>query len=208
MNPRTMFGAKTVHVVVIIALLGSVVGCSQPSRDIVEEAYNTQKEFLLGPEDVLDIVVWKNDDLSQKGVVVRPDGKISMPLIGEVGAGGRTANQLASDIAVRLKNFKENPAVTVSVKEVNSYFVYVLGEVVKSGKYPLKSHTTVLQAVALAGGFTVYAAKNKMRVIRNVQTEDGKSREIRIPAHYGDLISGRGEIGNFVLKAGDVVVVP
>lgn len=208
MNPRTMFGAKTVHVVVITALLGSVVGCSEPSREIVEEAGNTQKDFLLGPEDVLDIVVWKNDDLSQKAVVVRPDGKISMPLIGEMPVGGLTSNQLADQIASRLKAFKEHPSVAVTVREVNSYYVYVLGEVHKPGKYQLKSQATVLQALALAGGFGIYAAKNRMQVIRNVQTEDGKSREIRIPVRYDDLISGRGEIGNFVLKSGDVVVVP
>jgi len=205
-----MFGVKTVHVVVITALLGSVVGCiaSSRDRDIVEEAGNSQKDFLLGPEDVLDIVVWKNDELTQKGMVVRPDGKISLPLIGEVMAGGLTSNQLASQIASRLKEFKERPTVTVSVKEVNSYYVYVLGEVGKPGKYQLKSHATVLQALAVANGFTVYAAKNRMQVIRNVQTEDGTLREIRIPARYDDLISGRGEIGNFFLKTGDVVVVP
>jgi polysaccharide export outer membrane protein len=203
-----MFGATTVHVVVITALLGSVVGCFAPSSDIVDEASNTQKDFLLGPEDVLDIVVWKNDDLSQKGVVVRPDGKISMPLIGEVIAGGLTSNQLASQIASRLKEFKERATVTVSVKEVNSYYVYVLGEVGKPGKYQLKSHATVLQALAVANGFTIFAAKNRMQVIRNVQTEDGTLREIRIPARYDDLISGRGEISNFILKSGDVVVVP
>jgi polysaccharide biosynthesis/export protein len=207
-NPRRMFGAKTVHMVVITALLGSMVGCFEPARDIVEEAGNNQKDFLLGPEDVLDIVVWKNEDLSQKGVVVRPDGKISVPLIGEVIAGGLTANQLASQITSRLKEFKERPTVTVSVKEVNSYYVYVLGEVSKPGKYQLKSHATVLQALAVANGFTVYAAKNRMQVIRNVQTEDGTLREMRIPARYDDLISGHGEIGNFVLKTGDVVVVP
>jgi polysaccharide biosynthesis/export protein len=208
MNPRTMFGAKTVHVVLFIVLLGGVVGCSQPSREVVEEAGSAKKEFLLGPEDVLDIVVWKNDDLSQKAVVVRPDGMISMPLIGEMMAGGLTSNQLASQIALRLKEFKERPAVTVSVKEVNSYYVYVLGEVGKPGKYQLKSHATVLQAVAVANGFTVYAAKNKMKVLRQVQGEDGKTREIRIPARYDDLISGSGEIGDFVLKTGDVIVVP
>jgi polysaccharide biosynthesis/export protein len=208
MNPRTMFGAKTVHVVLFIVLLGGVVGCSQPSREVVEEAGSAKKEFLLGPEDVLDIVVWKNDDLSQKAVVVRPDGMISMPLIGEMMAGGLTSNQLASQIALRLKEFKERPAVTVSVKEVNSYYVYVLGEVGKPGKYQLKSHATVLQAVAVANGFTVYAAKNKMKVLRQAQGEDGKTREIRIPARYDDLISGSGEIGDFVLKTGDVIVVP
>ena len=208
MNPRTMFGTKTAYVVVIIAFLGSMVACSQPSREIVEEAGSAKKEFLLGPEDVLDIVVWKNDDLSQKAVVVRPDGMISMPLIGEISAGGLTANQLASQIASRLKEFKERPAVTVSVKEVNSYYVYVLGEVGKPGKYQLKSHATVLQAVAVANGFTVYAAKNKMKVLRQMLGEDGKTREIRIPARYDDLVSGSGEIGDFVLKTGDVIVVP
>jgi polysaccharide biosynthesis/export protein len=86
--------------------------------------------------------------------------------------------------------------------------VYVLGEVGKPGKYQLKSQATVLQALAVAGGFGIYAAKNRMQVIRNVQTEDGTSREIRIPARYDDLVAGRGEIGNFVLKSGDVVVVP
>jgi polysaccharide export outer membrane protein len=203
-----MFGATTVRAVVITALLGSVVGCFEASRDIVEESGNTQNDFLLGPEDVLDIVVWKNDDLTQKGVVVTPDGKISMPLIGEVTAAGLTSNQLASQIASRLKEFKERITVTVSVKEVNSYYVYVLGEVGKPGKYQLKSHATVLQALAVANGFTIFAAKNGIQVIRNVHTEDGTLREIRIPARYDDLIYGRGEIRNFFLKTGDVVVVP
>ena len=208
MNRPHMLFQKTIYGLLVMTLVSSLVGCSVPSKEILEEADNSQKDFLLGPEDVLDIVVWKNEDLSQKVVVVRPDGKISMPLIGEVMASGRTANQLASQIAGRLKEYKENPAVTVSVKEVNSYYVYVLGEVTKPGKYQLKSHATVLQAVAIAGGFTIYAAKNKMQVIRNVQGEDGVMREIRIPARYDDLVSGTGAIRNFALKTGDVVVVP
>lgn len=201
-------GAKVLSGWAVCVVLMVVTACSAPSQEVVDEAANSQKDFLLGPEDVLDIVVWKNEDLSQKGVVIRPDGKISMPLIGEVQASGRTANQLASQISSRLKDYKDNPVVTVGVKEVNSYYVYVLGEVTKPGKYQLKSHATVLQAVAIASGFTNYAAKNKMKVIRHVQGEDGKTREIRIPARYDDLVSGTGEIGNFVLKTGDVVVVP
>lgn len=208
MNLGMMFGNKAIHALLVIALTGTSVGCYAPSNEVLEEANFSQKDFLLGPEDVLDIVVWKNEDLSQKGVVVRPDGKISMPLIGEVMASGRTANQLASQVAARLKEFKDNPTVTVSVKEVNSYYFYVLGEFTKPGKYQLKSHATVLQAVAVAGGFTVYAAKNKMQVIRHVQSEDGKTHEIRIPARYDELVAGTGKIGNFVLKTGDVVVVP
>jgi polysaccharide biosynthesis/export protein len=192
----------------VIGLFAGLVSCVAPSQEIIDETSNSTKDFLLGPEDLLDIVVWKNEDLSQKAVVVRPDGKISMPLIGEITASGRTANQLASQIAARLKEYKDNPVVTVSVKEVNSYYVYVLGEVTKPGKYQLKSHATVLQAVAIASGFTNYAAKNKMKVIRHVQGENGTTREIRIPARYDDLISGTGDIGNFFLKTGDVVIVP
>jgi polysaccharide export outer membrane protein len=192
----------------VAGLMWGTMGCVTPSQEAIEEAANSQKDFLLGPEDVLDIVVWKNEDLSQKAVVIRPDGKVSMPLIGEVQASGRTANQLASQIAARLKEYKDNPTVTVGVKEVNSYYVYVLGEVNKPGKYQLKSHATVLQAVAVASGFTNYASKNKMKVIRHMQGENGTTREIRISARYDDLISGEGEIGNFVLKTGDVVIVP
>ena len=192
----------------VIGLSLGLLSCVAPSQEIIDETSMSTKDFLLGPEDVLDIVVWKNEDLSQKAVVVRPDGKISMPLIGEITASGRTANQLASQIAARLKEYKDNPVVTVSVKEVNSYYVYVLGEVTKPGKYQLKSHATVLQAVAIASGFTNYAAKNKMKVIRHVSGENGTTREIRIPARYDDLISGTGDIGNFFLKTGDVVIVP
>jgi polysaccharide biosynthesis/export protein len=195
-------------VLLLLGFMAALVGCTQTSQEILEEANNSSKDFLLGPEDVLDIVVWKNEDLSQKGVVVRPDGKVSMPLIGDIVASGRTANQLASQIAARLKEYKDNPNVTVSVREVNSYYVYVLGEVAKPGKYQLKSNATVLQAVAIASGFTLYASKNKMQVIRNVPGDDGRTREVRIPARYDDLVSGKGEVGNFFLKTGDVVVVP
>ena len=195
-------------------LLGGLLLCGTTacfhvaSVESIDEARNSQREFLLGPEDVLDIVVWKNDDLSQKSVVVRPDGKISMPLIGEVMASGLTSNQLAGQIAARLKEFKDNPTVTVGVKEVNSYYVYVLGEVSKPGKYQLKSHTTVLQAIAIAGGFNIYAAKNRLQVIRHVSNGEEATREIRIPVRYDDLVSGSGPVGNFTLKTADVVVVP
>lgn len=188
--------------------LVSLVGCGKVSQDVITEANNSQKEFLLGPEDVLDIVVWRNQDLSRQGMVVRPDGKITMPLIGEVIASGRSADQLANQISDRLKEFKENPSVSVSVREVNSYYVYVMGEVTKPGKFQLKSHTNVLQAIALAGGFTNFASKSKMQVVRHATGADGKLQEMRIPVRYDDLVFGTGEIRNFILKTGDVLVVP
>jgi len=198
-----------VRVLVIAGvLLGIPMGCAPVSKEALNEAAKpVSKEFLLGPEDVLEVTVWRNQDLSRT-VVVRPDGKISLPLIGDVQASGLNSSQVAAKIAQRLTEFKENPNVSVSLKEVNSYFIYVLGEVLRPGKYPLKSYATVLQGVSMAGGFTPYASKNRMQVIRTLTNEDGKENQIRIPVPYNELVSGKGEIENFILKSGDTIVVP
>lgn len=183
-------------------------GCSGLTKEIIEEANRpVSKEFLLGPEDIVEVNVWRNQDLSRI-TVVRPDGMISLPLIGDVKASGLTASQVAERIAKRLTEFKENPSVSVSVKEVNSYFIYVLGEVTKAGKYPLKSYANVLQGVSLAGGFTPFASKSNMAVVRTIRNGNGEDHQIRIPVNYHELISGRGEIGNFTLMSGDTIVVP
>jgi polysaccharide export outer membrane protein len=191
----------------IIMILVAAVGCATDVGNITKDIVAASDEFLLGPEDVLEVNVWRNQDLSRQ-VIVRPDGMISLPLIGDVLAKGLTANQLATRIAERLKEFKENPSVSVSVKEVNSYYIYVLGEVSKPGKYQLKSFTPVLQAIAVAGGFTLFASKNNLQVIRNSANGDGQHHEIRIRLRYDDLLAGSGEPGNFILKSGDTVVVP
>jgi polysaccharide export outer membrane protein len=189
-------------------LLAIQMGCAAVSKEVLDETVQpVSKEFLLGPEDVLEVTVWRNQDLSRT-VVVRPDGKISLPLIGDVQASGLNASQVAAKIAQRLTEFKENPNVSVSLKEVNSYFIFVLGEVLKPGKYPLKSYATVLQGVSMAGGFTPFASKNRMQVIRTHANEDGKENQIRIPVPYNELVSGKGEIENFILKSGDTIVVP
>jgi polysaccharide export outer membrane protein len=189
-------------------LLGLPTGCATVSKEALDEAAKpVSKEFLLGPEDVLEISVWRNQDLSRI-VVVRPDGKISLPLIGDVQASGLNASQVASKIAAKLAEFKENPNVSVSLKEVNSYFIFVLGEVHKPGKYPLKSYVTVLQGVSMAGGFLPFASPSQMQVIRNRTGENGKESQLRIPVPYYDLVAGKGGIGNFILKSGDTIVVP
>src|SRR3982751_222520 len=146
-----------------IVLVVGVTGCTS-SSGALKDTQVTSTDFFLGPEDVLEITVWRNQDLSRQ-TVVRPDGMVSMPLIGDVQASGLTANQLSARIADRLKEFKENPSVSVRVKEVNSYNIFVLGEVNHPGKFQLKSNTSVLQAIAVAGGFTIYASKNKMQVV-------------------------------------------
>ena len=164
-------------------------------------------EFLLGPEDVLIVTVWKNTDLSRE-VVIRPDGMISMPLIGDVPAANLTANVLAKRISDRLTEYMASPIVSVQLKEVNSYFIYVLGEVTKPGKYPLKSYANVMQGISLAGGFTPFAKKNKMKVLRVTANGPGEKHQIEIPVQYNDILSGSATLGNFYLRSGDVIVVP
>lgn len=198
--------------VLVLIMLGIVAmsgaGCTELPREVVEEVNRPlPKEFLLGPEDVVEVTVWRNQDLSRV-VNVRPDGMISLPLIGDVRASGLTAAQVAETISKRLAEYKENPSVSVSVKEINSYYVYVVGEVMRPGKYPLKTYATVLQGISLAGGFTQYASKNSMAVMRNVGGESGIGRQIRIPVRYDDLVSGKGQVGNFRLLSGDTIVVP
>jgi len=198
---------RAIVTLIVIITLEASLGCSGIPKALLDEMSQHPKDFVLGPEDVLEVMVWKNQDLSRQ-VVIRPDGMISMPLIGDVRANGVTAEQLAKRISEKLKEFKENPAVSVSVKEVNSYNVYVLGEVMKPGKYPLKSYTTLLQAISLAGGFTPYASKNLMQVVRNSGNGESRPHEIHIPVNYADILSGMGTPGNLLLRSGDTIVVP
>ncbi len=164
-------------------------------------------EFLLGPEDVLIVTVWKNQDLSRE-VVIRPDGMISMPLIGDVLAANLTANNLAKRISDRLTEYMASPIVSVQLKDVNSYFIYVLGEVTKPGKYPLKSYANVMQGISLAGGFAQFAKKNKIKVLRVTTSGSSEKHQIEIPVQYDDILKGNATIGNFYLRSGDVIVVP
>jgi len=184
---------------------GGAGGQSRVLDPIVEKSsLIVTPDYIIGPEDVLEITVWRNADLS-KAVAVRPDGRISLPLMGDVGAAGKTVAQLAEAIAEKLKEFKENPQVSIVVKEVNSYAVYVLGEVSKPGKYPLKSKTTLLQAITLASGFTPAAARNKIVVFR---FGDQGGQDIKIKASYDDIIMRDDSPQNVQLKPGDTIVVP
>ncbi len=189
----------------IFIVAGLMLGCPRP--DVIVPPGPPAEGFLLGPEDVLEVVVWKNQDLS-KQIVIRPDGKVSLPLIGDLPAAGLTADQLAEEIEERYKAFKENPAVSVNVIEVNSYYVFVVGEVTSPGKLSMKSYTTILQAISLAGGFTQFASQNDIRIIRNVLNGEGKIKELRIPIRYDDLVSDDGAAYNVTLQSGDTIIVP
>jgi polysaccharide biosynthesis/export protein len=175
-----------------------------PSEDMGKSTLVVTADYIIGPEDVLDITVWKNAELS-KTVTVRPDGRISLPLIGDVVAVGRTSGQLADAISAKLKEYKENPQVSIIVSQVNSYVIYVLGEVARPGKFPLKSKTTILQAITIAGGFTATAARNKLVVFRF--SESGE-KDVKIKASYDDIVLRDGAGQNITLKPGDTLVVP
>lgn len=159
-------------------------------------------EYRIGPEDVLKISVWKNESLSQT-VPVRPDGKISLPLLNDVEAAGRTPTELRNIIAKKLAEYMPAAEVSVIVSEVRSFKVSVIGEVGKPDRYELKSRATVLDLLAQAGGFTQFASRSRIVVLR----PNGEAME-RIPFNYNKAITTSGERENFPLRPGDIVVVP
>jgi len=161
-------------------------------------------DYYIGPEDILEIIVWRNADLS-KVVTVRPDGRISLPLLGDIEATGLTPGQLTTNIVTKLKQFKETPTVSVILQQGNSYAVYVLGEVGKPGRYFLKSKTTLLQAITNAGGFAPIAARNRIVIFRWVE---GKNQEIKLKASYDEIVLKDNSDQNVILKPGDTIVVP
>jgi len=159
-------------------------------------------DYVIGAEDMLQISVWKNESLSRQ-LPVRPDGKVSMPLLHDVQAAGLTPMQLRDKIAAALAEFMPNPEVSVTVLEVRSYRVSVLGEVQKPGVLQLKAPTTVLEAIALAGGFRDFASPSKIVIFR--KDEGGQTQRLRF--NYNRAVGAGGE-ENVALRSGDVVVVP
>ncbi len=164
-------------------------------------------DYEIGPEDLLEISVWKEKDL-QREVLVRPDGWLTFPLVGNIRAKGRTALDVQEEITHRLRKYIPDPVVTVSIKKVAGYKIYVIGKVNKPGEYVVGRYVDVLQALTLAGGLTPFAAEGDIRVLRKQEAEDGTVKEIVIPFDYADVKKGRGLQQNIFLKSGDVVVVP
>jgi polysaccharide export outer membrane protein len=158
-------------------------------------------EYLIGPEDVLDISVWKNPELSRK-VPVRPDGRISLPLVNDIQAAGLTPSALRQQLAAKLAEFVPTPEVSVVVQDVLSAKVAVVGAVKTPGRFTLRSPATVLECLALAQGLTEFASKDKIVVLR----QNG-STTTRIPFNYSKVASGNDQ-ENFFVKPGDIIVVP
>jgi polysaccharide biosynthesis/export protein len=159
-------------------------------------------DYVIGPEDMLQISVWKNESLSRQ-LPVRPDGKISIPLLHDIQAAGLTPMQLRDKIMAGLQEYMPSPEVSVTVLEVRSYRVSVLGEVQKPGVLQLKAPTTVLEALALAGGFRDFASPSKIVIFR----KNGRGQTERLRFNYNRAVGTAGE-DNVTLRSGDVVVVP
>jgi polysaccharide biosynthesis/export protein len=176
---------------------GAVSGASADGDSRVDAG----AAFQIGPEDILDISVWKNPELSRT-VPVRPDGKVSLPLVNDIQAAGLTPATLREQVTTRLSDFIPAPEVSVVVREVHSRKVAVVGAVKTPGRFELKSPMTVLEAIALAQGFTDFAARDRIVVLRQIGTTT-----TRLPFNYRKIAEGDTQ-ENFFVRPGDIVVVP
>ena len=184
-------------------------GCTPPVSHLTEAqaaaaavATPDQDKYLLGPEDAIEISVWKEPDLT-KQLVVRPDGKITYPLIGEVQAAGKTVKQLQAEILKRLEKFVTDAHVTVILLKAQNYKIYVTGKVNKPGDFVIGKPVNVMQAISMAGGLTPFASPGSIMVLRTI----GGKEEV-FPFNYKDVAKGQFLEQNRTLLPGDVVVVP
>jgi polysaccharide export outer membrane protein len=159
-------------------------------------------EYRIGPEDVLQISIWKNEALSRT-LPVRPDGKITLPLLNDIQAAGYTPMEFRDALVKKLEEYIPSPEVSVIVVEPRSFKVSVLGEVAKPGRYELKSRATVLDVLALAGGLNQFASRRSITILR-----PNGSETQRLPFNYNKAISSTGDQDNFYVRPGDVIVVP
>ena len=182
---------------------GEVAVTATAQADTPQNHAQVDPTYIIGNDDLLSISVWKEPDLS-KQIPVRSDGRISLPLVGEVQATGRTPPELEQEIAAKLKNYITAPQVTVIVQQINSQKFNVLGQVNKPGAYSLTAGTTIVDAIAIAGGFRDFAKKKSIYVLRQSQNVG----EIRLPFNYENFLKGKDPAQNVQLKPHDTVVVP
>jgi polysaccharide biosynthesis/export protein len=184
------------------AVMGMMLLSTGCAHQATRPVSNQEQPYRIGREDVLDVAVWRDGDLSRT-LPVRPDGFISLPMVGEVRAEGRTPIELSEQIRESLKAYVQEPRVTVIVREVNSSRVFITGEVAHPGAYPLRGRVSVLQALALAGGFTDFADRDGIVVLRR-QDNGGDP----IPVSYSELVDAAKNNEPLDLRPGDTIVVP
>lgn len=186
----------------LVACLSAGCAAQRPNFDFDAERKATSG-YTVGAGDVLQVRAWKNEGLSQR-VTVRPDGYITLPLVGDVLATGRAVEAIGHEIAEKATKFyNETLAVAVEVAELHSYRIYVMGEVSRPGEFTPRGQVTILQAIALAGGFTRFAAPNDVMIVRR----DARG-ERRIPFVYAQVVEGGDLRENLPLQSNDTVVVP
>jgi len=220
MKYRVQFATATVIVLVVLSCqLGAQAasggsgaiqrsstaphGAAESANSSPAAADNAHDTFVIGNDDHLMINVWSEPEIS-RSVPVRSDGKISLPLAGEVQAAGRTPAELEHDIAAKLLSYLTKPEVTVIVEQINSQKFNILGQVAKPGSYPLTSPTTVLDAIAKAGGFRDFAKQKNIYVLRHNPNGD----ESRLPFNYKEVVKGKNTSQNIQVKPNDTILVP
>ena len=201
---------KLLYIAVLIILFLILAPALSPGDTNKEDKVSNGKlhvlhlteDYIIGQGDLLEIFVWRNEQLSRQ-VAVRPDGKISLPLIQDLQAAGFTAIQLKNQITRKLSDYIDNPKVSVIITEIRSYRVSVLGRVGNPGVYPITGKTTLVEAISLAGGFTEWAQKDEIIVLRN---EGGKNKMIRV--NYKKIAKGKDLSQNIKIQADDTIIVP
>lgn len=190
-SPRTSF-----------AWLGVMLALWAPSGLWAQDSEGPTPLYVIQPSDILEVFVWKEPDLSRR-VLVRPDGRISFPLVQDLQAAGLTPAELKEKIEGLLKEFIASPNVTVIVEEIRNYRIYVTGKVNNPGSFTLEKPVTVLQALSLAGGFAEFAGESEVKIVRTYGDQ-----YMYLDFNYKDVIKGKNTEQNIVLRSGDVVVVP
>lgn len=185
------------HTAAVLLLVSTPLSVALADQDPTGE----KPAYRVGVEDVLEVNVWHNPDVSRQ-VLVRPDGRITLPLIGEVVVDGLTTLEVSENLAERLKEYLTDPLVTVTVLEINSYSIYLLGRVGAQGEIRLRSPKTFLQVIAIAGGFQEFADTDDIILVRD---EGGEKRRTRVDANK---IIAKGTEADFLVRPGDVIIVP
>jgi polysaccharide biosynthesis/export protein len=198
---------RTLPLFYFILFLFLIVSCSKTGYQIIDRddtilaALQQNKPYVLGCGDALKVTVWRHEEATSD-VVIMPDGKISLPLVGEMAAAGLTVDELKDELNRKYGEYIMEPHITITVKETNSLKIYVLGEVARAGEVKMTSYTDVLQAISLAGGFTMYANKSSIHIIR----KEG-DKKIKFIFNYNEVLAGKNLNQNIPLKPGDVIVV-
>jgi polysaccharide biosynthesis/export protein len=201
----TTSGISRLAIIGVLVIVSALTAGEAASAGAVKPGSapdGAQDQYRIGPEDVVEVSVWNNAALSRT-VPVRPDGKISLPLLNDVPAAGLTPTELRATLMSRLAEYIPNPEVSVIVREVHSFRVSVIGEVREPDRYELKSRATVLDVLAMAGGFNEFAARTRVVVLRH----EGAAVK-RLTFNYNAIVSANGERANFLLQPGDIVLVP